>query len=97
MRSFKDLKSLEFIGKQLSRLKLGQLYYTIAISTVNAISLVTLAFEIQFWLLVLLFPMLLLGAYIVGYYMDKKDIITKDMLRTNDIYYRYLSTSDFKS
>ena len=64
------VKSAHFIGRQLSRLKLGQSYYTIAVSTVSAISLISLAFEITFWMLIIFFPILLLGTFIIGYFMD---------------------------
>ena len=92
----KKILSSGFIGKQLSRLKMGQTYYAIAVSTISTISLIVIAFEFEIWILLMLFPILLFSAFLVGYYMDKKDIITKDILRTNNMYYRYLSTSDFK-
>ena len=62
----KRVKSAHFIGRQLSRLKLGQSYYSIAVSSVSAISLISLAFEISFWMLIILFPVLLLGTFVIG-------------------------------
>ena len=93
----KRVKSAHFIGRQLSRLKLGQSYYSIAVSTVSAISLISLAFEISFWMLILAFPLLLLGAFVVGYFMDIYNINTMDTLKANEIGHRYLTTSDLKS
>ncbi len=93
----KRVKSAHFIGRQLSRLKLGQSYYSIVVSTVSAISLISLAFEINFWMLLLTFPVLLLGTFVIGYFMDIYNINTMDKLKANEIGNRYLTTSDMKS
>jgi len=93
----KTVKSAHFIGRQLSRLKLGQSYYSIVVSTVSAISLISLAFEISFWMLLLTFPVLLLGTFVIGYFMDIYNINTMDKLKANEIGNRYLTTSDLKS
>lgn len=88
--------SSKFIGKQLSRLKMGQTYYAIMVSTINAISLITIAFAFEIWLLIFLFPILLFSAFVIGYYMDVKNIITQDYSKTNEMAYRFLVTSDIK-
>jgi hypothetical protein len=93
----KRVKSAYFIGRQLSRLKMGQSYYTIAVSTVSAISLISLAFEISFWMLIIFFPILLLGTFLIGYFMDIYNINTMDKLKANEIGNRFLTTSDLKS
>lgn len=93
----KRVKSAHFIGRQLSRLKLGQSYYSIAVSTVSAISLISLAFEISFWMLIFAFPVLLFGTFVIGYFMDIYNINTMDKLKANEIGHRYLTTSDLKS
>jgi len=93
----KRVKSAHFIGRQLSRLKLGQSYYSIAVSSVSAISLISLAFEISFWMLIVIFPILLLGTFVIGYFMDIYNINTMDKLKANEIGNRYLTTSDMKS
>ncbi|MBY9012997.1 MAG: hypothetical protein KGD70_11550 [Candidatus Lokiarchaeota archaeon] len=90
------MKSAHFIGKQLSRLRMGQSYYTIAVSTVSAISLISLAFEISFWMLIIFFPILLLGTFLIGYFMDIYNINTMDKLKADEIGNRYLTTSDLK-
>ena len=92
----KRVKSAHFIGRQLSRLKLGQSYYTIVVSSVSAISLISLAFEITIWLLIFVFPILLLSTFVIGYFMDIYNINTMDKLKANEIGNRYLSTSDIK-
>lgn len=92
----KRVKSAHFIGRQLSRLKLGQSYYAIVVSSVSAISLISLAFDITIWMLILMFPILLLGTFIIGYFMDIYNINTMDSLKANEIGHRYLTTSDMK-
>ncbi len=92
----KKVKSAHFIGRQLSRLKLGQSYYAIVVSSVSAISLISLAFEITFWMLILAFPILLLSTFVIGYFMDIYNINTMDKLKANEIGNRYLTTSDIK-
>lgn len=93
----KKVKTAQFIGKQLSRLKMGQSYYSIAVSTVSAISLISLAFRITFWMLIIVFPFLLLGAFIIGYFLDIYNINTMDTLKSNEISHRFLTTSDMKT
>jgi len=93
----KRVKSAHFIGRQLSRLKLGQSYYAIAVSSVSAISLISLAFEISFWMLIVIFPVLLLGTFVIGYFMDIYNINTMDKLKANEIGNRFLTTSDLKN
>jgi len=93
----KRVKTAQFIGRQLSRLKMGQSYYSIAVSTVSAISLISLAFRITFWMLIIIFPFLLLGAFIIGYFLDIYNINTMDILKSNEITHRFLTTSDIKT
>ncbi|MFX1570765.1 MAG: hypothetical protein ACFFCV_20700 [Promethearchaeota archaeon] len=93
----KRVKTAQFIGRQLSRLKMGQSYYSIAVSTVSAISLISLAFRITFWMLIIVFPIILLGAFIIGYFLDIYNINTMDTLKSNEITHRFLTTSDMKN
>ena len=44
---FRKINKSKFIGQQFSRLKMGQTYYSIIVSTINAISLITLAFQLN--------------------------------------------------
>ena len=91
------MKSSPFMGRQLSRLKLGQSYYAIIISTVNAISLVSLAFSLSAWYMILTFPLLLMGAFGIGLYLDKYNITSEDALKSNEMINRYLNTGDIKN
>ena len=93
----KRVRSAHFIGRQLSRLKLGQSYYSIAVSTVSAISLISLAFNITIWMLIIFFPILLIGTFIIGYFMDIYNINTMDRLKSDEVGNRYLTTGDLKS
>jgi uncharacterized BrkB/YihY/UPF0761 family membrane protein len=93
----KRVKTAQFIGRQLSRLKMGQSYYSIAVSTVSAISLISLAFKITFWMLMAIFPILLIGAFVIGYFLDIYNINTMDTLKSNEISHRFLTTADIKN
>lgn len=93
----KRVKSANFLGKQLSRLKMGQSYYSIIVSTVSAISLISLAFNITFWILIIAFPLILIITYLIGYFMDIYNINTMDKLKADEISHRYLTTSDIKT
>ena len=96
-RMIDRMKSSPFLGRQLSRLKMGQSYYAIIMSTVNAISLVSLAFALSIWYLILAFPILLLLTFGIGFYLDKYDIKTEDALKSNEMINRFLNTGDIKS
>lgn len=87
-----------FIGNQLSRLKAGQTYYMIIISTVTALGIVNIAFPaIDTWIILMLFPLVLLGAFIIGYLMDVWNVATMDHRKTIEMSSRYLNTADFKN
>lgn len=86
-----------FIGRQLSRLKLGQAYYSIIVSSITALSLVSLAFpEISIILIITLFPCVLFCTFVIGYFMDKSNIVTTDSIKTVEMTHRYLNVADFK-
>ena len=93
----KRVRSAHFIGQQLSRLKMGQSYYSIAVSTVSAISLISLAFQIEFWMMIIAFPILLAIAFSMGYFLDVFNINTMDILKHNELTHRYLTTNDIKT
>lgn len=87
-----------FIGKQLSRLKLGQTYYSIIMSTIAALSLVSLAFpDISIMLIIIIFPIIFIGAFFIGYFMDKSNIVSMDALKSVDMSHRYLNVADLKN
>lgn len=86
-----------FIGRQLSRLKAGQSYYMIIMTTITALSLMDMAFpDINTIFLIVLFPCILFGAFLIGYFMDKANVVTMDQQKTIEMTHRYLNTSDFK-
>lgn len=93
----KRVKTSSFIGKQLSRLKMGQSYYSLLTSTISAISLASIAFQINLWLLLLMFPIFLLITYFIGYYLDIRNINTMDTLKSNEMANRFLNTGDMKN
>jgi hypothetical protein len=93
----KRLTSSSFLGKQLSRLKMGQSYYAIITSTISTVSLVTLAFEINIWIIVFLFPFLLFTTFAIGYYLDVRNINSIDTLKSNEMAHRFLNKGDIKN
>ena len=96
-KSKRKFYSSPFIGRQLSRLKMGQSYYGIIVSTISAVALLKLAFDIDLLLVILMFPFFLLGAYGIGFYLDKKDINSMDTLKSNEMQQRFLNTGNLKS
>jgi hypothetical protein len=93
----KRLVSSKFLGRQLSRLKMAQSYYAIFTSTVTAISVLSLAFNIEFLWLLIIFPAIILATLVIGYIMDKHDITAEDSLKSNEMANRFLNTADMKS
>lgn len=88
----------QFIGRQLSRLRAGQTYYSIVVSTISALSLVSIAFpSVGLILLIFLFPFILFGAYLIGLFMDKSNITSMDVVKTVEMQNRYLNTADNKN
>ncbi len=92
----KRLTNSKFLGRQLSRLKMAQSYYSIITSTVTAVSVLSLAFHIDFLWLIFIFPALILATIVIGYFMDKHDITAEDSLKSNEMANRFLNTGDIK-
>lgn len=94
----KKISLSQFIGRQLSRLRAGQTYYAIVVSTITALGIVNLAFpQIDTLMLILLFPAILFGAFIIGYFMDKSNVNTMEHRKTIEMTHRYLTIADFKN
>lgn len=94
----KKIKTSQFIGKQLSRLKAGQAYYSIVVSTITALGILNLAFpNINIIFLIVIFPIILFCAFLIGLFMDKSNIITTDNIKTVEMTHRYLNIADFKN
>jgi len=96
-KTVKRIRSSRFLGKQLSRLKMGQSYYAIITSTINAVALVSLAFEVGLMILIFIFPLLIFTTFLVGYYLDVRNINSMDSLKSNEMAHRFLNTGDLKS
>ena len=86
-----------FFGRQLSRLRLGQGYYQLIISTISAISLVSLAYSVTIELAVILFPVFFIGSFFLGYLLDRMNISAIDYRKTAEISGRFLNNLDLKN
>lgn len=75
---------------------MGQTYYSIIISTMSAISLITIAFQLDLWLLILVFPIILVGTFVIGYFLDKKNINLEDYRKQVEMQARKLNVADLK-
>ena len=104
-----DIKNLQFVkkirktnksrllGQQFSRLRMGQTYYSMIVSTISAISLITMAFNLDFWILIVIFPFILLVTFGIGFFMDKKDINLEDYRKQVEMQSRKLNLNDIKT
>lgn len=98
MNKLKKIKITYFIGRQLSRLKSGQSYYSIVMSTLTVLSLVSLAFpEVSIIFLIVILPAILFGTFLIGLFLDKSNIVTMDHRKSVEMQSRYLNTADFKN
>ncbi len=97
LKKIKIVKSSSFLGRQLSRLKMGQSYYAIITSTISAISLASLAFQLDLWIIFVIFPVLLILTFVIGYYLDVRNIKTMDSLKSIEMTQRFLNTNDMKN
>jgi len=75
---------------------MGQGYYTIIVSTITMIAMVKLAFNISLYLSIFLFLIFLLGAFFLGYYLEKKGIRTHETLKAVEMTHRYVTIADKK-
>ncbi|NHI94055.1 MAG: hypothetical protein EAX96_16315 [Candidatus Lokiarchaeota archaeon] len=87
----------KLIGQQFSRLRMGQTYYSMIVSTISAISLMTLAFNVDFLVMILAFPIIMFGTFIIGYYLDKKNINLEDYRKQIEMQSRKLNVADIKN
>ena len=96
--SLKNIFSAKFIGQQLSRLRMGQSYYSLFIASVNAVMLVKIAYPaIEIEIILVILPFLLLATVFVGYFLDRHNINSMDTLKSNEMAHRFLNTGDFKN
>ncbi len=96
--SLKKIFSAKFIGQQLSRLRMGQSYYSLFIASINAVMLVKIAYPmIEIEIMLVIVPFLLLATVFVGYFLDRNNINSQDSLKSNEMAHRFLNTGDFKN
>ena len=94
----RKIKISHFIGRQLSRLRAGQSYYSMGMQTITALGIVFLVFtNLNTLFFILLFPIAIFGAFGIGYLMDKTNVTTMDHRKTIEMTHRYLTTADFKN
>ncbi len=87
-----------YIGKQISRFKLGMSYLTLAMTSLTALMMVKNVYpDIQLEWIILLVPFLILGTIMAGYFLDRWNISTQDQRKSNEMTHRFLLTSDMKS
>ncbi|MHA1766291.1 MAG: hypothetical protein ACTSVK_08515 [Promethearchaeota archaeon] len=94
---FRNTNKSKLIGQQFSRLRMGQTYYSMIISTISAISLITMAFNLNFWILIIIFPIILVGTFVIGYFLDKKNINLEDYRKQVEMQSRKLNVQDIKT
>lgn len=94
----KKIKIARFVGRQLSRLKAGQSYYSMGMFSLIAIGTLKAAFpRIDTLFIIILVISMLLGAIFIGYFMDKKNIITYDYKKSVEMNHRFLNKMDEKN
>jgi len=92
------MKTSQFVGRQLSRMKMGMAYVLLFTSTLTAISVLNIAFpEIGIWIIFMLLPIAVFGSIFLGYLMDKSSIATTDHMKTLEMTSRFVNTADIKS
>ena len=97
MQKIKGTNKSRLLGQQFSRLRMGQTYYSMIVSTISAISLITLAFNVDFFILLLAFPAIIIGTFLIGYYLDKKNINLEDYRKQIEMQSRKLNVADIKA
>ena len=94
----KRIKLSQFIGRQLSRLKIGQTYYAMGMYSISTIGILKIAFpDISIWTFLYLVPLMFICAFFIGYIMDETDVITMDYNKSVEMTQRYLTVPDNKN
>jgi len=95
---FKKIKLSQFIGRQLSRLKMGQVYYVMGMYSITAVGILKVAFpQISIWTFILFIPFMFVGAFLIGFIADRSNVTTMDYQKTIEMTNRYLTILDFKN
>ena len=92
------IKTSQFVGRQMSRLKAGLAFIMIFVATMTSIGVMKMAFpDINTWILLLLFPFVIIGAFFIGYVLDIWNVTSADQRKTFEMAHRYLNNYDLKS
>jgi len=97
MKLFDKIRTSNFIGKQLSRFKMGMGYYTLAMSTITAAMLLKTNYEIEIEWIIAFVPVMFLATIFLGYLLDTLNINTQDLRKSNEMTHRFLLKSDRKN
>lgn len=91
--------SSNFIGRQLSRFKLGMSYLTLGMSSITAVMTTKEVYgDLQIeTILAILLPVAVFGTIMLGFFLDKFNISSQDQLKSNEMTHRFLLTSDIKT
>lgn len=84
----------KWIGRQLSRIKAGQLYIMIILTAINALSLISLSFQIKAAWTMIFLPILILVTLLVGYLLDHAGIFSEDSNKSIEMTYRFLTIGE---
>ena len=97
MPFFEKILKSSFIGKQLTRFKLGMSYYTLLMSTISAAMLFKQTYGfVELEIIIAIIPFLILFTILIGYILDKSNINSQESLKANEMTHRFLLTSDLK-
>lgn len=87
-----------FIGINLNRLKLGLTYYSMIMSTLGTMGIIKLALpNLDFIYLLIIFPFMLFGCFLIGLFFDKKGITTNEYRKGIEMYNREFTLLDIKN
>ena len=84
----------KWIGRQLSRIKAGQLYIMIMLTAINALSLISLSFQIKAGWAMLFLPVLIIATLLLGYMLDHAGIFSEDSNKSIEMTYRILTIGE---
>lgn len=92
------LRRSAFIGKNLSRFKMGMAYYTLLMSTITAaMTFKESYYSVDLTIIILAIPVLLILTVVLGYILDIMNINTQDQRKSNEMAHRFLMKSDIKT
>lgn len=101
-KKMRGINSPSFLGRQLSRLKMGQNYFAIVSTAVSTVSLIIIALsvlevKVTFTTMIVLIIILLFSAFVMGYLLDVRNINTMDNIEAVDRLHRFINMADLKT